>query len=529
MPFGGGIGRFSRGKPQASSVSGNQQEQEASADSNDAAVELLDATAPSTADPGMWISFDQSVDTDDAFGGDVVATDDFNYSFDDGAPMDTTEEVLEEAEVAAAPPLLNPGSCGNMGLGKFKAMNGGVAQVSGNANSGRISQQDHETTNNLVPSLMPVIRTDNPPLLSQQHQEGAPSNANPQQQPSSFKHQSSPSGFSLFSSSRGPSMTAKTLPNHDSTKDHGATTTSTIRVLASSDGTDCSALPTPPSKAECTIPCILATLGPRNTSPTLQNHGTGSGYHGLLVSSVDDSSRVLPVVLPSTIKPSTSSEQNRAPIHRQQLRTPPGGRNGNNVHVNLGRPSVNQATKVMNTRAGSSMMEQTRPPPNIRTPGITTLPSLKSVPMVTPGPHSPATTILSNEKGLVGPIIASERAQYGRVSTSPANTDNHTSNQDLISFTAGHEINQEEAKVDHSSNNTDDLDFDDLHAKFLGDIRDLEDIQNGNGARLLDMEGLFATAYSASLYDQAQFLDLLNQLEKASVAADEMIMRFQDF
>jgi hypothetical protein len=523
MPFGGGIGRFSRGKPQASSVSGNQQEQAASADSNDAAVELLDATSPSTADPGMWMSFDQSMDTDDAFGGDVVATDDFNYSFDE-APMDTTEEeVLEEAEVPAAPPL-NPGSRGNMGLGKFKAMNSGVAQASGNGNSGQISQQE-TSTNNLPPSLMPATRTENPPLLSQQHQESAPSNANPQHQSSSLTHPSSPSEFSLFSS-RGPLMTAKTPSNHDSTKNHCATTTSTNRV-ASSNGTDRSVLPTPPSKAESTIPRVLATPGPRNTSPTLQNHGTGSGYHGLLVS-VDDSTRVLPV-LPSTIKPSTSLEHNRDPIHHQQLRTPPGGRNGNSVHVNLGRPSVNQVTKVMNVRAPDSMIEQTRPPPNIRTPGMTTLPSSKSVPMVTPGPHSPATTILSNEKGRVGPIIASERAHYGRVSTSPANTDNHISNQAQVSFTAEHEINQEEAKVDHSSNKTDDLNFDDLHAKFLSDVRDLEDIQNGNGARLLDMEGLFATAYLASLYDQAKFLDLLNQLEKASVAADEMIMRFQDF
>ena len=136
------------------------------------------------------------MDTDDAFGGDVVATDDFNYSFD-VAPMDMTEEVLEEvleeAEVVAPPP--NPGSRGNTGLGKFKAMTSGVAQqASGSVNSGQISQQ--ETPSNLS-SVMPATQTENPPLLSQQHQEGAPSNANPQHQPSSFKHPSSPSGLLL--------------------------------------------------------------------------------------------------------------------------------------------------------------------------------------------------------------------------------------------------------------------------------------------------------------------------------------------
>jgi hypothetical protein len=87
-------------------------------------------------------------------------------------------------------------------------------------------------------------------------------------------------------------------------------------------------------------------------------------------------------------------------------------------------------------------------------------------------------------------------------------------------------------QLDQESNtnqSVDDMDFDDLHAKFLSDIRDLEDLQNGNSKRLLNMEGLFATAYSESLHDQSKFLDLLDQLEKVSCMADGTINRFQEF
>ena len=71
------------------------------------------------------------------------------------------------------------------------------------------------------------------------------------------------------------------------------------------------------------------------------------------------------------------------------------------------------------------------------------------------------------------------------------------------------------------------LDFEELHAKFLSDIRDLEDLQDGNTSRLLFMQGMFATSYAATLKDQANLLDLISNLEKVAATAQETIARFQ--
>jgi hypothetical protein len=73
------------------------------------------------------------------------------------------------------------------------------------------------------------------------------------------------------------------------------------------------------------------------------------------------------------------------------------------------------------------------------------------------------------------------------------------------------------------------MDFGDLHAKFFSDIRDLQDLQDGNGTRLLTMDSVFATAYSVTLYDQAQFLTLIDQLEDLTKESDKTISKFQDF
>lgn len=85
------------------------------------------------------------------------------------------------------------------------------------------------------------------------------------------------------------------------------------------------------------------------------------------------------------------------------------------------------------------------------------------------------------------------------------------------------------SKPTHTGDGTSTLDFGDLHAKFLTDIRDLEDLQDCNSTRLLTMESMFATAYSVTLNDQAQFLDLIDQLEDLTSEGDKKIAKFQDF
>lgn len=69
--------------------------------------------------------------------------------------------------------------------------------------------------------------------------------------------------------------------------------------------------------------------------------------------------------------------------------------------------------------------------------------------------------------------------------------------------------------------------FEELKGKFLSDIRDIQDVQKGNATLLLQMEAIFATAYSVSLHDQAKLLDLLQQLEALEARADETIARFR--
>ncbi|KAL3932290.1 MAG: hypothetical protein SGBAC_010914 [Bacillariaceae sp.] len=69
-------------------------------------------------------------------------------------------------------------------------------------------------------------------------------------------------------------------------------------------------------------------------------------------------------------------------------------------------------------------------------------------------------------------------------------------------------------------------DFNDLHAQFLSDIRDLEDTQNANGDRLLSMESNLSIAYSVLLQDQFQFLHLLDKLEHFTQETDQAIAKY---
>jgi hypothetical protein len=100
----------------------------------------------------------------------------------------------------------------------------------------------------------------------------------------------------------------------------------------------------------------------------------------------------------------------------------------------------------------------------------------------------------------------------------------------------------EESRRDESSSSSSDnpntstqegasspMNFEDLHANFLLDIRDLKDQQDDNGARLLSMQGLFATAYSESLQDQANLIDLLSGVEKVKEMAEELTSKLEAF
>jgi hypothetical protein len=70
--------------------------------------------------------------------------------------------------------------------------------------------------------------------------------------------------------------------------------------------------------------------------------------------------------------------------------------------------------------------------------------------------------------------------------------------------------------------------FEQLYEKFQSDLRDVEELQDGDTARVLDLEVLFSSAFSASLRDQERFNDIHEDLLQAIEIADDAIRKFQN-
>ena len=154
---------------------------------------------------------------------------------------------------------------------------------------------------------------------------------------------------------------------------------------------------------------------------------------------------------------------------------------------------------------------------------------------VTPGPKTPpvlrGTDTTANL--ILGKLVVTPSAGTPHRVVPTATKPSLPNDSDLVSLdsdnssTKGYLDASVDQPLDRINQGLDAMSFDDLHAQFLSDIRDLEDLQDEVSTHLLNMEGLFASVYSASLQDRARFLDLLEQLENASSSADKMISRFQ--
>jgi hypothetical protein len=70
--------------------------------------------------------------------------------------------------------------------------------------------------------------------------------------------------------------------------------------------------------------------------------------------------------------------------------------------------------------------------------------------------------------------------------------------------------------------------FEQLYAKFQSDLRDVEELQHGDSTRVLDLEVMFSSAFSASLRDQERFNDIHEDVLEAISIADDAIRKFQN-
>jgi hypothetical protein len=136
-----------------------------------------------------------------------------------------------------------------------------------------------------------------------------------------------------------------------------------------------------------------------------------------------------------------------------------------------------------------------------------------TIPVVTPGELSATHDTHSR----LGNVVSEGLGNY-----SVADLDMGGTHARLVTPSASMQLDsQNGASLDQG------LNFEELHAKFLSDIRDLEDIQDGNTSQLLVMQARFATSYAESLKDQGNLLDLIGNLEKVAATVQDTISRFQ--
>lgn len=260
----------------------------------------------------------------------------------------------------------------------------------------------------------------------------------------------------------------------------------------------------------------------------------------------DDGNNKKPATTPTTTPPATAPPER---VIEQETRTPDAFANQVGAS-SLGRKNPEDPDRVLpypRSVAKTQTGLVSSPPVQIRTPvneepaaehGMTpnfpsataklsTTPAMaektpiidavsnKVLPAVTPGPHSPVNDFASHQDkdAYLHETTRHDGGDAGISSTEPPSDETHVQEA------------SDEPKATSLSNSV--MKFDDLHAKFLSDIRDLQDIQNENSTRLLKMNECFSSAFSESLRDQANFIDLFEELEKASKLADEIINRFQ--
>lgn len=512
MVFGGGIGRFARGKAYGSDedASSNKPEE------NDNNKEQGLPVASTGADNDMWMQFDhQPVASEfEGFGGESgtdFAYNDGGFNFDDmmgsAAASTSTDTIILPVNGGHGSNTLNKTtSASTTGSGPMKAKGTGIfsSRPTPGGNSSTIPEAKYTFSVNKNDSASSVLAT------------SASATTKP----------SNPCGISLFGGARTAASSIPQLPTL--LKGAANSQTSILQNQQRSATAACSNPPMPQQRAANVQHNQIAAVSANNKQ---------------ILPSSSNSTRILPVGPSGTAKKSVMPSPSNTVLPQP---TPPllnhrhaGGNINNPV---LPKPLSHQqgtslvpekqtdAPKLPGTNLDDrnnvpALHFQTPAAPRSRNQGQSTTmfatptvpaavtPSQATPPVLfhkTPASQAPATSKTSQ---LVTPTI---------LDSSSFTTTTPNSFQESFSIS-------EESRHDHqesSFGNADMPSFDDLHAKFLSDTRDLEDLQNENASQLLDMDVLLSTALSASLKDQADFMDLLQQLQKEVDLADATIHKY---
>eukprot|EP00980_Cylindrotheca_fusiformis_P008752 scaffold1869_cov122-Cylindrotheca_fusiformis.AAC.14 len=412
-----GLGRFFRGKPQASN--GGEQDNATTSDQNENDERNADMDPP--ADDTAWMQFDQPLDfeNDESFDAGNFDTSTFDFAETNEAPA-MQDSQSATATVERESPFL--------GLSKFKSK---AAPATGipQATDPVTPQATNPTSLAKTPSVR-FSTTSDRPVPRSSPPAGTASNQ-PRSVPARLQHV--------------PASAAARRPATEQTMDLEETAQHRVEATPRSTNTNEAV-----------------------TRQTMPNRNRGLQIMG---SKAETSTRILPM-------PAHNSRIFPTPQPQQAMRAPVAPSNGLFLHTPRQEKQRQRSKPVMSSHSPTTPKDSLFP--RSTNGSMSRIPETPQRSLCTPEDHSNRPSVTPS------PVLANPP-----VSRIPSR---HTE------------------ALNSSTTNDDSRDFDDLHAKFLSDIRDLQDLQDGNRAHLLTMENVFATAYSVVLHDQSH-LSIVEQCE----------------
>lgn len=566
MVFGGGIGRFARGKAAGSgedAVSNQQPEEENDNNNKEQGGLPLASTGD---DNAMWMQFDhQPVAPEfEGFGGEIGTDFSYNdggFNFDDMMESAaTTDTILLENDGHGSNTLNKITSTSTAGGGPIKANGMGIfssrPKPSGDSStsipeakdaSSAVHKNDDSASSGrlLAATSASTTKPSNPPSGISLFGEARPtvssisqlptmlkSSAPNSQQPGSISQEDQQRSAAAIACSNPPMPPQQRTTTTNNNNVHQQNQISNVssnneRVLAGFSGNSNSTriLPVGPSaggtakKSVTPFPSNNAVLPPQpSTTPAAsllnQQHRHAGGNNNN-----------------NPIVPNPLSQQGSTLLFpEKQMDAPPRLPDAGTTNLlenrNNGVSSAHHfQTPAAPARSRNQEGQSTTMFATPSTGPAAVTPSQDTPPVLfhkTPTSQAhPATGGAKARSQLVTPTMLDSSSFITATSTAP-----NGSFQESFSSTS-EESSRHQHDHQGSFGGADMPPFDDLHAKFLSDTRDLEDLQNENASQLLDMDVLLSTALSASLKDQADFMDLLQQLQKEVNLADITILKYQ--
>lgn len=541
MASGGGLGRFSRGKPSddgsapAAASTTTQAKFLATDKSNDASSGFEDDSS--------WMQY-SSVDDDAAgmnhFDVSGVGVDYSDFTFPDVAPME------EEMQGVTKKQDNDSASAASTGLRIFKNSpsakqgnnSGQEVRAEGRNPSGTEASESSVGMTRIIPAGNAAGKTN----MTDSSQVGSKTSEGNETRPSTIQNQLVEGSASRASDeqARGPSRDAHgttgirsvNVPGADARSSQGVV----LRQGGHSDDRNTSHLSLGTTNPSALMVRGSSTDQMNNASASIESRNEHAAFEFGLAANVshwaptfdptqvfvtaNESTRVIPVPPSARKQPPAQTSQSQHRGASPSFPTQSGNAENNMITRTPGSSSQRHGMRVLPSGQPARSTEQRDPyaNPGVTTPGSSRGQSFASkLPAVTPGneesfnqDHLEASPMTRKPTSVALGAIVTPAQDGAARDPKTASIDNRDE-----SPSGGERANDHEA-----------LNFEDLHAKFLSDIRDLEDHQENNRERLLAMEDLFASAYAETLQDQAQLLDLLYSAEKTSEMAGGLIARF---